>query len=430
MRRATAVTALAVTSITSVAAFAWAQRMDPRRPATVVVGMPAGAAPMARVDPKRSAQSQSPLPAAPLKVAWRKPLSSAPNVGIEHAALVLADGRVMVITTQGEAVWLDGQSQTGDERARIPEKLGLTGPPVVLADGTFVVVATNGEVVGFTSEGRKWRTPLGGERALGTRIAPFPLPDGGVVVATSTELSVLDASGGMRARATLPEAIGGPLLAARGKVVAISAIGGVVYTWTPGREVTRAGSLGGAVDGGAAIMGDHVIVAMVDPGTQSRVMTFDLDTGVAAPRATAPPNQAYLGPPAIVGDVVFGLGGAPARSYVIALDASGAEKLHVPIPSPPLPPNSVAVDGGLVVYTPQPHVGVLVDRGGAIAFASPEGMVGVVDSTGLLSTVTSADSPCAKNGSKFAVAGLTPFGNGAFIVTCVNGNVLKIATGD
>lgn len=422
MRRAAALTALA---LPLVAAIAWAQRMDPRRPETVVVGMPAGASPMARVDAKRSGVSPTPLPAAPLRVAWRKPLSSA-GVGIEHAPLALADGRVMVMTTQGEAVWLDGQS--GDERSRMPEKLGTTGAPVVLADGTFVVVASNAEAIGFTSDGRKFRTSLGGERGLGTRISPLPLPDGGVVVATSTELSVLDASGGVRARATAPEQLAGPLLAARGKIIALGAAGGVVYTWTPGREVIRVGSLGGTVDGGAAILGDHTLVAMLDPGTQSRVVTFDLDTNVAAPRATAPPNQAYLGPPAVVGDVVFGLGGAPGRSFIVGLDSSGQEKLRVPVPSPSWV-SVASSDGGALVYSPPPHTGVIADRSGVVAFASPDGTIGVVDASGVVSTA-GTESPCSsRTGTKFMINGIAPLGAGAFVVSCANGNVLKIASG-
>ncbi len=417
--------ALLVVAVPLVAAIAFAQRMDPRRPETVIVGLPGGPSPLARVDAKRSGQTTNPLPAAPLRVAWRKPVDAeTTGQGIVHAPLALTDNSVLVITNSGKAVWFDAEGNRQADRAL---GMGATGAPVILADGTVVVVASNDEVIGFKSDAIKFRTVVGGVRGnLGGRIAPLPLPDGGVVVCTSQEFAVLDGGGGIRARATAPEAISGPLLASRGKVIAIAA-SGVVYSWAPGRDMVRVGSFGGVVDGGAAIMGDHTLVAMVDPGVQSRIVVLDLDTGVAAPRATAPANQAYLGPPAINGDVVYGLGGAAGRNYVIAVDAAGQEKLRVAIPLPSwMSAVTSPSDGGILIYTPPPHTGVIVDRAGAIAFATPDGTIGMVDSSGGFAT-TGADSPCHQTRS-FAVAGIAPLGPGAFVVACTGGMLAKITS--
>src|SRR5262249_1437343 len=49
-----------------------AQRVDPRRAASFVVGTPGGAMPMQRVDARRSGASKQPLPSGSLQVAWRK----------------------------------------------------------------------------------------------------------------------------------------------------------------------------------------------------------------------------------------------------------------------------------------------------------------------------------------------------------------------
>ena len=60
---------------------------------------------------------------------------------------------------------------------------------------------------------------------------------------------------------------------------------------------------------------------------------------------------------------------------------------------------------------------------GAVAFAAPDGQVGVVSPEGAVDTL--GELLCAK-GIRAGVMGLTPFGNGAFAVTCDAGVVARI----
>src|SRR5262249_20645582 len=148
---------------------------------------------------------------------------------------------------------------------------------------------------------------LGGGR--GSMVSPLPLEDGGVVVATENELDALDASGSIRARAALPkdEILGsgptekGSLLAAGGRVIAV-AKSGVVFAWSPGRDLVRVGSFGGEVDGGATVLDDHTLIGVVD---HARIVALDIDRNVASPR-TAPTIGMYFGPLAVRQNVVYG----------------------------------------------------------------------------------------------------------------------------
>src|SRR5579864_1741416 len=106
------------------------------------------------------------------------------------------------------------------------------------SDGTVVFATGSGDAVGVrrTSPRPRFVSRIGGERNM--RAAPLALDDGGVVVATMTDLVVLDAEGGVRSRVTLADRADAPLLAAGDKVLAISPAG-TVYGWTPGREPVR-----------------------------------------------------------------------------------------------------------------------------------------------------------------------------------------------
>src|SRR2546427_8594832 len=59
-------------AVALVAAAAWGQRIDPKRPRTLIVGPPRGVAPVERVDAKRTGLAESPLPSGTLRVAWRR----------------------------------------------------------------------------------------------------------------------------------------------------------------------------------------------------------------------------------------------------------------------------------------------------------------------------------------------------------------------
>src|SRR5690606_8436389 len=221
-------------------------------------------------------------------------------------------------------------------------------------------------------------TRLGGERNL--RAAPIATDDGGVVLATISELVVLDSEGNVRSRAALPEAPGAPLVAQGERVLATSVLG-TVFAWSPGREVVRVGSFGAPIDGGAALASPTTLVGVIEG---NHLVALDLARGVRQTRAIAPQGL-YLGPPALrSGGALALLGLAPTRASVTVLDPSGGETLRAPISTfatTPLP------DGGAAPLVAPPHVGPVVDARGAIAFAAPSGQVGVVSPDGAVDTL-------------------------------------------
>ena len=390
------------------AAVALAQRVDPRRPQTVIVGTSPGPATTARVDAQRTGLSRTTLPRGPLKALWRKPLGAA----IEHAPLV-TDDQIIIVTSRGEVQWL---GLDGAEQAKVFLALGATGAPALLADGTVVVVTSGGEAVGVRKSGLRFRVQLGGDRTLTARTVSVALPDGGVGVATGGELSVLDAEGNVRARATAPEPPQGPLLTSEGRILFTSGTG-VVYGWLAGRDVTRLGGFGGAVDGGMVLDGPRTALAVVDG---SRLVSLDLQNGAPIPRISLP-GGAFLGPPAVRGGVAYLLAMVPGRTFVVGIDGSGQEVLRTLVTSslPAIPTG----DAGAALTIPS-HTGVLVDPTGTVAYAAPEGGLGIVDPAGVVAPV--ADPICRPSAKSGGVAGLAPAGNGTFIVACESGTVARI----
>ena len=410
MRRLAFVAAAA--ALACVAGLAVADKLDPRRPASFVVGTPRGVSPMPRVDVRRRAMSDQPLPRIPHKQ-WNRSVGTRV---VEHPPLVGDKGEIVVTTMGGEVSWLDDH---GVEVGHVMLGAAGSGPPTLLADGTVVAVSTTGEAIGATKAGVRFRTRLGGERAAGPNApAPLPLDDGGVVVATATELDALDADGNVRAKATLTEGLAGPLIALGGRVLATT-VSGVVYGWTPGREAVRVGSFGGPTDGGAAALDDHTLVAVVDA---TRIVALDVDRGVSVPRAGPAPGF-YLGPLAVRGSVVYGMLQTPTQTFVVGIDAAGQETLRAAVAQQ----SALAVDGGVAVLVVPAHTGVLVDASGTVAFATPEGGVGVVDPSGVVNLA--AETPCARGygraGRGSTVAGLTPAGAGGLIVACDSGGVFR-----
>ena len=389
-----------------------AQRFDPRRPSSWVVGSPPGASPMARVDARRTGRSRSALPSAPIKVAWRRPT----NMTTEHPALAGANGRIVVVADNGTVTWLD---ETGEPIGlqHVDTIAGLGGPPALTSDGTLVYLTKTGDAFGYQpTTGKHWSRRIGGER--NPKAAPLPLDDGGVVLATAADLVVLDAEGGVRARVTLPEPPAAPLLAGD-QIVAVTGSGNV-YGWMPGREPVRLGSFGAPVDGAAALRDASTLVGVIDGNHLAEV---DLVHGGFSTRALAPQGL-YLGPPAVRGGAATLLALTSTRGFVVTVDASGQEALRAATGSfspTPLP------DGGAPPLTAPPHVGPLVDDRGAIAFATTDGHVGVVSPDG---AVDSLGEPLCPVGARTGVAGLTPSRPGSFLVTCENGAVLSVTGAD
>lgn len=386
-----------------------AQRVDPRRPAVLVVGAPSGASPMQRVDARRSGLASTPLPSAPLRVGWRK----ATGLTFDQPALSGPDGSLALVSVRGDVLFLDA---AGEERATIKIGASPVGPATVTADGTVVFTTASGKVLGVRSTGLRFAARIGGGRNLSA--APLALDDGGAAVATMRDLVVLDAEGNVRSRATLPESPSAPLLAWGGKIVAVGSTG-AVFGWSPGREPVRLGSFGAPVDGGAALEGGALVAVIED----SHLAEVDLTRGGRTTRSVAAQGL-FLGPPSIRsaagGSIATVLALTPTRAFVLSLDPGGGERLRAPIASftpQPLP------DGGAPVLVAPPHVGTVVDERGAVAFAATDGHVGVVGADGVVDTV--GEALCAK-GTRSGIVGLTPSGAGAFVVTCDGGLVASI----
>ncbi len=411
------------------AAVAYAQRIDPKHGATLTIGQSTGPAPTVRQDARRDGLAHDALPRGPLRVAWRY----ATGGGQVDQPLVVSSDAIVVVTSHGDVVWLAPDAGEGHgELARQSIGIAATGssPPALLADGTVVVVGGSGEAlaVGVDKNGPRFRTQLAGSPSGEglDAVGPLALDDGGVVVATASEIVVLDASGNVRTRAALPEALVGPLMASDGKIVAV-ARSGVVYSWSPGGasglDVSRVGSFQQSprtqIEGGAAMSSPTSLVAVVD---DARLMTLDLRQGLAVPLATFQ-GGGFLGPVAFRRGVAYAMAAVPGHTFVVGVDSAGQEVLRVPVASSTV----ITADGGAPVYATPPHVPVLVDETGTVAFASPEGAVGVVDPAGVASTL---DGVCVRplRGTR-GVTSLVSGGPGAFLLTCANGTVVRVVHG-
>ena len=393
-----------------------AQRMDPRRPSVLVVGAPGGPSPTFRGDARRTGTTKDVLPSGSLRIAWRKTI----GLNIDQPALVSSDGLLAIVTaTRGDVIFLDGD---GEEKGRVSAGASSAGGATITSDGTVVFTTSSGDAVGIRRNSQRPRfvTRIGGER--NARSSPLSLDDGGVVVATASDLVVLDAEGNLRARVSLPEAPAAPLLATGDKIIAVTATG-AVYGWTPGREAVRLGSFGAPIDGGAALADASTLVAVIEG---NHLVELDLARGARTSRSIAAQGL-YLGPPSVRAVAAGGtlatlLAETPSRAFVVSIDGTGQETARAPVAT--LTPKTLP-DGGAAPLAAGGHTGPLVDARGAVAFAAPEdGHVGVVGPEGAVDTL--GELICTRTSRSSGVAGLTPLGRGAFAVTCESGAVAKI----
>ncbi len=411
--RAWALGALAVCATFGVAL---AQRSDPRRPTTLIVGPSPGLAATVRGDAHRTGVVGAPLPRGPLHVEWRFAAG-----GIEQSPVVTQDA-ILVVSTNGNVMAI---GHDGSEKWHQSLGVSSSSPsaPALLADGTVVVVAgVDAVAVGVQKNGVRFRTPLVG--SVNPSVTPLAMDDGGVAVATESEVALLDAAGNVRFRAPIPEPVTGPLLASStpsgARVLATSKATGVVFAWTPGRDVARVGSFGALIQGGAVAIDDNTLLAVVEG---PRLMTLDLRQGVAVPLATFA-GGSYFWPPAFLRGVAYTMAGLPGRTFVVGVDLSGQERSRIPLPVVALP---VTVDAGLGPFVAPPHAPVIVDETGTVAFAAPEGPVGVVEN-GAVSTVT--ETVCGRAfQNRRAVTSLASGGPGVLLVTCGTGNLVRVIHG-
>ncbi|HEX4447518.1 MAG TPA: PQQ-binding-like beta-propeller repeat protein [Polyangiaceae bacterium] len=417
-RRALALLAtLAVVGLVALAGRA--QTVDAERSRTLTVGLPPGAR-AEQVDAARTSLSRTRLPASGLRVAWRAP-AGAP---LEHAPLVDARGTTYAVTMRGDALAV---GPDGAERWRSPTGGLGPGPATLLADDTLVFVDATGVAIAVREGTVRWRAKIGA--ADPDRPAPLPLVDGGVVVATSREVSVLDAEGHERARTTFPEPCFGPLISALGRVVAV-ATSGVVWAWAPGApEPTRAGSFISAPDSDAAMADDHTLVAVV--GGRTTLAAVDLLHGTTASRAIAP-GGVWRGAPAMRGAMATLVLASPSGESALSLDASGRELSRALL----FARSGLARgDAGAPPAGPAAAEPLLIDPGGTLVFTTPEGAFGAspmgASSDPPVEVLTDVcPRPGALGGApqgQSPVAGLAPLATGSFVAACRSGTLVAIA---
>jgi hypothetical protein len=398
----------------SAAVAAWGQSVDVERPKTLVVGTPRGGARTDRVDGARTGRASSELPATGLRVDWRTPLGTL----VEHAPVVDEHGIAYVVGVRGEVIAL---GRDGAEQWRLPTGAPQPGPSAILADDTVVFVDAVGEAVAVRSGAVRWRVRFG--QGATNHPAPLPLDDGGVVVATSHELAALDAEGHERARTTLREATMLPLVAALGKVMAVT-VSGAVWSWTPGAsESTRVASFGAPVDAGAALADDHTLVAVT--AGQLHLAAVDLVRGTATTRAVAP-SGLWLGPPAVRRSTTYLGLLTPTSELAVAVDASGREVTRAVLA---LRPASVSSDGGAAALVAGPHTPPLIDAAGVLAFATEDGAIGVASEKGVDLLADKCEPPLGiASRATPPVAGLAPLEAGTFVAVCHAGAMLAVTS--
>jgi hypothetical protein len=421
-----------------------AQPIDPARPSTIVIGVPAGAR-TDRVDVGRTGFSATPLPTSGLHTEWR----AATGAPFDHAPLVDARGTTYVVSARGEVIAI---GRDGSEQWRIPTGAVDAGPAALLSDDTLVVIDTAGNALGVREGAVRWRTHFGGPDPA--PVGPLPLDDGGVVVTAGRDLVLLDGQGHERARTMLAERAAAPILWATGRVVVVGA-GGTVWTWAPGaREVSRLGSFGAPAEGGAAVVGDRTLVAVI--ARQTSLSALDLVRGgPAVPRAIAPiaangTGGTWLGPPAARGeDTTLALLG-PTSEIALMVDASGREigrallAAHTPLSRADAGPPTGA---GL-------RAPLLIDAAGTLAFETFQGGVGVATlraseasgrgagapggasmgaaGDGAFEVLADACPPPAGmlallGGAPPSIAGIAPLPPGSLVVACHSGTLVAVA---
>jgi hypothetical protein len=393
------------------------QMVDIPRPRTLTVGTPAGGARTERVDCARTGRARTALPSSGLHTEWRTPLGTL----VEHGPLVDARSNIYVVGTRGDVIAL---GRDGAERWRLATGAAQPGPATLLADDTLAFVDASGEAIAVRDAAVKWRVRFG--RSAVTHPAPLPLDDGGVVVATThdltvLDLTVLDAEGHERARTTLREPTTLPLVAARGQVIAVTT-SGAVWSWAPGSaEPMRIASFGSPVDGGAALADDHTLVAVT--AGQIHLTAVDLLLRATTTRAVVSTGMLF-GPPAARQSTTYLVLVTPTSELAIAIDASGVERFRVLLASHPPP---VGADGGPSMPPIAPHTAPLVDRAGALAFATAEGSIGVTNGAVVELLGEKCEPPVggASRGTP-PVAGLAPLEDGALVAVCHAGAVVAI----
>ena len=442
-RRARGLASVCWVALTATTTPSLGQTVAPQRPTTLVVGRAEAPSPMDRLDGARRGLTSAPLPDTTLRVAWRRGVSSS----LDHPPLVTRDGGLVLLTRKGDLLELD---KDGSEQRRLVVGGGPLGPGAILSDGTVVAMTTAGEAVGIQRDGVRFRARIG-DRGAVALVAPLPLDDGGVIVASATgptgapaasEVVALDAHGQVRARATVPQPVVWPLVATASGVACITT-DGLVYVWAPGHSPVLAGSFGGPIDGGALALDPRTLVAVVDA---RRLVSLDLEHSEARVLLTS--TGALLGPLSSRGRHVYAMEVTPRLSRLLDVDlAPGGIVTALALTTGPA---TLDPDGRIATGHVPVHTATLVDASGTVAFAGPDGHVGVVSSSGMTDLgevvcgrgappLGTPPLPSHGGGGPFHMApatttarpsagfaGLSAAGPGAFLVACEAGLLVLV----
>ena len=438
-----------------------AQRIEPGRGLTVVVGPPGGETSTERLDGARTGTSVAPLPSSLLRIIWTR--QAGPSM---HPPVVFADGTVVIVGEQGEAFLINPD---GTERNRIPMGPGPMSAPVLLSDGTLVAINAAGDAVGVRRGAVVFRShivdpgPVADEEPHAVRRTPFspgihrmhgrhgaPLPaekvpptrswllgldDGGFVAAVDRTLSALDANGITRTYATAPTPVGSPLLATR-RGVAFVTDAGEVFVWDlrgAPDAVSSRGSFGGGVDGAVAAVDDRHLLGVVDG---ARLVALDLVSGETRTQIRVP-RGSFTGafavdPPtgtALLEEMTL------TGTRVLRIDREGHDAPFATTLSPLV---AQAMPDAGALFTPL-HTALFADRTGAVAFATVDGHVGVATMTSKveLGSLPCGEPPSASAGGSATgtrvsagFAGLVPAGPLAFVIACEGGTVALVRGGE
>ena len=386
------------------ASVALAGGFDPRHPTTLVVGAPAGFAPSERVDPLRRGQSSTSLPTVPSQV-WRRELAG----GLEVSPLIDSKGGVIAALVSPDVVRLgsDGQQSW---RTRLGGA-GAVVAPVLLSDGSVAVVCSDGTLWSIGPGGTTRFTIDLRMRTKKSKAAPLARDDGGLVIAGDSGVVMVAQDGGVVARASLPLAAVGGVLPWRDGVLVTAADGGVHF-WQPPAEPRKLGELGGHLEGGAALVGERTLVAVVD---RLQVVAFDLlGAGTTVLASGAGMGVELEGPVTLDPRGVLLV--TNIMGELFGLDAHGAMVRQEALESLPA---GFAADAGMPSIfrriDTQSSPAPVVDAKGRLAFARNSGKVGVVDESGKVAT---ADTRlCAQP------IAVLPAGPKRFAVACRNGSI-------
>lgn len=407
--------------IAGASAQALAQRIDPRAPATFVVGAPRGASPTARGDGGRRGRAPH-LPASP-RIAWKKDLASALLV----PPLTRATGETVVASSKAEVVELD---KGGEETVRF--RLGTAAPiaAALLADDAIVVATSAREIVvargGVVTHATRLSDASDAGRAPSDPVlaaSVLALEDGGAVVALDETIVAIDRDGAVRARALLPAPLlaRSHLLAGDGAVMAVLRNGSIA-AWPPGGETLRLGRFTTAIAGPVIASGGRLVavseglgLARFDLGRRASDPLYALAGGELGPPSERAPSARGDAGAKVAGDLVA-LAWQGGRTSIVAVDGEGRERARTQVATTP------GVDAGAV----GPPLGeVLVDGEGRTAFVTPDGFPGVVDETGTVRTL--GEAPCRRGRivTPPPPVGLVASPRG-FVVACDTGVVVAI----